>query len=598
MNPDQQPTVKYIIFKFLSKPLSFKILGFLPVIIIILFAGWSAQHFGLLEGLLVKDTFDYWHGINMQWNCPQSIQGGQALGCGIKVSNNIDTAHDTIEITSAVFVVKSAGGDISSGNLLPTITLKLNGGASCNEDQTLCTLPYGSSIYFYAAPYTPQPSDPNPLHATLTVSARDTCSSGVSGCNPAPGSASENIGTVTTVLWADLIPQYLDLSVQGTVMVGNSVNFSGYVKNQGTGNAILSNARFELVNNDSGVDSYFNPISVPALDPDSPKYYVDTVSSPWTATLEQHYTIWLCANYNHAALESVYANNCISKNFDVVGPPEQWLKTEKGDVGVKGAINMSFHPDGQDNAEYLVLAEKTINYISGNPAFTSTKKWLVQNYPSITNPSLSIYPSAASSFASLSSLYSKKVTVTISTVGDEETAWFNIWQALLAGGIGKYKGNVLINNYEGGFVWTGGPAVIFIDGDLTINNSVYMKDDTTGLIFVVSGKITVTSSATNPIPNLEGVFISYGKFNTSSYSDKCLTDPTALPSFRNALTIKGAVYSLSKDPNTTCFTRNIGKAADINQTPPAERIIYDPKYLVLFRGLLGNIVTNEQEISP
>ena len=72
---------------------------------------------------------------------------------------------------------------MSSGNILPSLTLNFAGGATCNVAQTVCTLPPGSSItsdpYTF---YTTDSDDPTPLSDTATLAWQDTCDSGANNC--------------------------------------------------------------------------------------------------------------------------------------------------------------------------------------------------------------------------------------------------------------------------------------------------------------------------------------------------------------------------------------------------------------------------------
>jgi hypothetical protein len=280
--------------------------------------------------------------------------------------------------------------------------------------------------------------------------------------------------------------------------------------------------------------------------------------------------LWICADYPQTITESNETDNCASTTFTLAEAPEQWLKTEKGDVGVRGSITM-VHPDG-DNADYLAILQG-----ANNTLFTSAKNWLVKSYQP-----LDVYPSEASGgFGSLLNLYSKKGIQTI--LGSGGNLFFaDVANKLPDGGIGEYKGNVDIEQ-EGNIQWTGKPTVIFIDGNLTFGAGLDVNSNT-GLVFIVSGNITINSAVTQ----VDGVFISYGKFNTTSYTTSC---GVPLTETHSQLQIHGAVYSFG----STCFTRNLGKAKNAD---PAELITYEPKYLVLFRETLGETVTSFKEVIP
>ena len=124
------------------------------------------------------------HGISFVKGCASPTTVGQPYVCTYQALNTLDTAHDTLTITSVVDVVHASAGDVTSTNLLPTpTTLTLGGGSTCNVGQTLCTLPFNSSITFTASFYNVAPADPNPLTDTATLTFQDTCSAGTPTAN-------------------------------------------------------------------------------------------------------------------------------------------------------------------------------------------------------------------------------------------------------------------------------------------------------------------------------------------------------------------------------------------------------------------------------
>jgi hypothetical protein len=125
------------------------------------------------------------HGIGFVKGCNSPTVVGSPYICTFQAINSVDTAHDTLTITSVVDVVHSGSGDVTSGNLLLTPTvLTAGGGATCVQGAvvTTCTLPYGSSVSLTVSFYSVQPGDPNPLNDTATLTWQDTCSSGSPNC--------------------------------------------------------------------------------------------------------------------------------------------------------------------------------------------------------------------------------------------------------------------------------------------------------------------------------------------------------------------------------------------------------------------------------
>ena len=136
------------------------------------------------------------HGIGFSKGCAGPTLVGNPYVCTLSVQNTAlaDTAGDTLTFTSAVDVVHATPSDVSSGNILASLTVgAIAGGASCNVSgtstgagatgNTLCTLPSNSSITFLPFSfYTTDANDPNPLTDTATLTWQDTCSSKSNNC--------------------------------------------------------------------------------------------------------------------------------------------------------------------------------------------------------------------------------------------------------------------------------------------------------------------------------------------------------------------------------------------------------------------------------
>ncbi len=148
--------------------------------------GAAALACGLFFGIQTALAADF-HGIGFTKGCQTPVDVGQPYECAYQVLNVVDTAHDTLTITSIVDTVHSAGGDVSSGNLLDLTgaTLTLTGGATC--DGTKCTLPFGASVQTpFLSHYTVQPADYGlPGHVLTDTGShtwQDTCNSGSPNC--------------------------------------------------------------------------------------------------------------------------------------------------------------------------------------------------------------------------------------------------------------------------------------------------------------------------------------------------------------------------------------------------------------------------------
>lgn len=117
-------------------------------------------------------------------------------------------------------------------------------------------------------------------------------------------------------------------------------------------------------------------------------------------------------------------------------------------------------------------------------------------------------------------------------------------------------------------------GVVFIDGDLYINSDLKKDTDTTGLVFVVQGKIYI-----NPgVKTINAFMISYTGFCSAWNGTTCADDN---PANQNHLTINGSVISLSSIVSPQ-FVRK-------KATPDiaAETINYQPKYLVILKDIFS-----------
>ena len=156
---------------------------------------------GLVFGVQAAPAADF-HGIAFTKGCDTPVKIGDPYQCAYQILNVVDTAHDTLTISSIVDTVSSAGGAVTSGNLLDLTgaTLTFTGGASC--DGTKCTLPFGSTISTpFLSHYTVQPADYGLPNHVLTDQAsltwKDTCSSGSPNCPSGDQTASS--GSQATV---------------------------------------------------------------------------------------------------------------------------------------------------------------------------------------------------------------------------------------------------------------------------------------------------------------------------------------------------------------------------------------------------------------
>ncbi len=129
------------------------------------------------------------HGIGFAKGCQSPTTIGDPYLCLYIITNNVDTAHDSLTISSIVDNVHAFGGDVSQGNILSSLTLHLSGGAFCNNTpvngtgsgNTSCTIPFGGSIVsdLYSQ-YSPTGADwanlpGHVLTDTADLTWQDTC---------------------------------------------------------------------------------------------------------------------------------------------------------------------------------------------------------------------------------------------------------------------------------------------------------------------------------------------------------------------------------------------------------------------------------------
>jgi len=141
-------------------------------------------------------------------------------------------------------------------------------------------------------------------------------------------------------------------------------------------------------------------------------------------------------------------------------------------------------------------------------------------------------------------------------------------------------------------VQNGDNTVIFVSGDLTINNNITINGRGF-LAFIVNGSITVASSVGNPVagntnPNIQGLYIT-----SSQPGANFITSPTT--NAGNArLILKGIFiahdFTLQRDLNQA-----VGGA---NLSTPAEQFIYDPMLLFTMPPEFEDIHVKWQEVAP
>ncbi|MEX0617088.1 MAG: vWA domain-containing protein [Candidatus Woykebacteria bacterium] len=261
---------------------------------------------------------------------------------------------------------------------------------------------------------------------------------------------------------------------------------------------------------------------------------------------------------------------------------DPWIKTTDGTVGVldrtlaTARIDMNRSSPPEDNASYLTLVDGGINN------FTSAKDWLVGGYPfnstAANSPNSDSLEGSADIYATLKNKYEAREIGALTGPGP---CIYCIRDSRIDNAAGISSSKILLFNPGGALSplidnkidYHGDSAVIFVNGDLRIEKDVEVDSDK-GLVFIVNGNILVED---DDVKTLDGVYISNGVFNSHAGDER--------------LTINGSVlafggFNLQRNLNSDNFDR------------PSERFLFEPKYLWLFRNILGDSNVLFEELPP
>jgi hypothetical protein len=128
-------------------------------------------------------------------------------------------------------------------------------------------------------------------------------------------------------------------------------------------------------------------------------------------------------------------------------------------------------------------------------------------------------------------------------------------------------------------------AVVFVDGDILINQDIIQKSATQGIVFIASGDINIDQS----VARVDAVLITFGRYcsfwDATRVGAECGEPSVLLPTLK-ALTINGSIISLTQNSlKAPKFVRNIGGVK--NTSTPAEVVNYQPKYLAILKEVFG-----------
>lgn len=127
-----------------------------------------------------------------------------------------------------------------------------------------------------------------------------------------------------------------------------------------------------------------------------------------------------------------------------------------------------------------------------------------------------------------------------------------------------------------------GTAVIFVEGNLNIPQNITYGGPNTGLVFIVKGDINIFRDFTR----VDAILISQGTICTAFDGTSCPNSNITV----SQLIINGSLISLAAGKPIK-FRRAL-----TDNSLPAEKIVYQPKYLVILRSLLADTYQKWSEI--
>jgi len=146
-------------------------------------------------------------------------------------------------------------------------------------------------------------------------------------------------------------------------------------------------------------------------------------------------------------------------------------------------------------------------------------------------------------------------------------------------------GNLTLSGNPGG-TQTG---IIFVDGNTDITSNITYGNPSSGLVLVVQGDVNIAQAVTQ----INAVIISSGTICTA-FSGSCpATITTCGAGACSQLVINGSLISLNESKPIQ-FKRSRGAN---DSTEPAERIVAQPKYLVILRHIIAGSLQKWNEIT-
>ena len=258
-----------------------------------------------------------------------------------------------------------------------------------------------------------------------------------------------------------------------------------------------------------------------------------------------------------------------------------WQGGTGGDVygraGITSVIPAAPTPYLIPGAPGIAIAGYGYTVSTNAKTISSSNNWRMNNYAlnGIDSPDTKGY--------SYNYFYNKlKDKVTRSIIDPQST---RTWAGDLSSYIGsadidrvvliENTGNLIVGSPTVSSSYTnGGTAIVLVDnGNLTINNNITVGANS-ALVFIVDGDITINSSVTR----IDGVYFAEGVFSTGSSNSQ--------------LVGKGSWF-VSPDGQFT-LGRDLGVN---NATTPAEKVDFEPKYLLKLIEMLGESTYIWQEVA-
>ena len=309
------------------------------------------------------------HGFSVSKGCEGPVHPGDALQCSYVISNNQPlVAHETWTIKSVIDQVTAPTGVKSpTPNLLSSLTLTFSpssgvGAPTCNIGQTLCTLPYGSSISTDdISIYTVVAGDLAPdatLRDLVTIVGNDQCDAGASGCSTADAPQTAPASTAVVPFIPTTSTQ---LSATSAVLVGTPVTDQASLANgsvvplpTGTMNyAVYSDDTCTTLVQDLGTKTLPGNGTIPQSDPYSPTaagkfwfqatYSGDDINEGFAAQ-------------NGLAANPLAQSSCTSEPLSVVDAKITIASNKTNRVGDPHTFTVTLSKDAGDGAGFVVAA--------------------------------------------------------------------------------------------------------------------------------------------------------------------------------------------------------------------------------------------------